>query len=341
MQFDVPMDESLFSMEVPEGYTRQETSLDLKSGTEENFIKGLGLWAEYIGNGFFTNDVSIEAFIQNAPMMGMKLEKSGLSDEEQMEIGLAIGQHMLFIRFYQGEGEWVYNGKDVRYGDGDIPIFWYKPKDSPIWRVIYGDLRVEDVDEKDLPQVMSDQERAANKQKYPAPEITEFIGIEKALWYIQPGGRIEVHSELTITAAPNEGADLSIALPYENGTLEQVAANQVEWPFERNESDGIYTIPLANDQIDTITCIWSISIEDLSPTDYGYEVRLRSLLKTNAYKLEVILEPGCGFVRQDPSETSFVPFTINFPAWGDPVCDPEKATDNFGTCGLAIQKIEE
>jgi hypothetical protein len=33
-----------------------------------------------------------------------------------------------------------------------MPIFWYHPEGSEIYRVIYGDLRVEDVAPEDLPE---------------------------------------------------------------------------------------------------------------------------------------------------------------------------------------------
>ena len=187
----------------------QQTQLDLASGTEEAFILGLGLWAQYVGDGYFPDDVHVEAFVKNAPMMGQKLEGSDLSDAEQMKIGMALARHMLFIRFFKGQGDWVYNGKDVRWGDAETPIFWYQPRDSETWRVIYGDLHVEDVATDDLPTVMTDEERAANKEKYPAPEITTFVGTEKAIWHIQADGRIEVHSELTISARPENAEVLN------------------------------------------------------------------------------------------------------------------------------------
>lgn len=172
LQFDVPMDAADFSMDVPEGYTTQQTQLDLASGTEEAFIEGLRLWAEYVGDGFFPEDVRVEAFIRNAPMMGQKLEALGLSDAEAMEIGMALGRHVLFIRFFKGQGQWYYNGKDVMVGDENVPVFWYQPAGSQTWRVIYGDLRVEDVTEENLPTVMPDEARAANKAKYEAAAET-------------------------------------------------------------------------------------------------------------------------------------------------------------------------
>jgi hypothetical protein len=150
--FDVPMDESLFSMEVPEGYTIKQSELDVQSATEEDFIEGLRIWAEFFGDGFFPASVAVEEFIRQVPFFGKKLDQMDISDEEKIQIRLKIQQHLLFIRFFKGEGKWHYAGNGVKLGDADTPIFWYRPKDSQTWRVIYGDLTVEDVAPEDLPQ---------------------------------------------------------------------------------------------------------------------------------------------------------------------------------------------
>jgi hypothetical protein len=39
-----------------------------------------------------------------------------------------------------------YVGKGVSFGAADMPIFWYRPKDSKNYRVIYADLLVRDSD---------------------------------------------------------------------------------------------------------------------------------------------------------------------------------------------------
>ena len=52
----------------------------------------------------------------------------------------------------KNEGKWRYAGDGVKLGDGPKAIFWYKPKDSQTWRVIYGDLSVKDINEEDLPK---------------------------------------------------------------------------------------------------------------------------------------------------------------------------------------------
>lgn len=155
MQFDVPFDESLFSMDVPEGYTSGgETTLDLLGATEEDFIEGLRIRAEIFGDGYFPDGVAIEDFLRSIEAMQGKGEELGLSKEQEAELGIKMNKHLLFIRFFsqKAEGEWTYRGQGVLLGDAGTPIFWYQPKDSATWRVIYGDLHVEDVTGENLPR---------------------------------------------------------------------------------------------------------------------------------------------------------------------------------------------
>jgi hypothetical protein len=150
--FDVPMDEKLFSMDVPEGYTQQQVELDLFGATEEDFIEGLRIRAEVLGDGKFPDGVAVEDYLKQAPTIGKKFEELGLSKDEQTELGMKLSKHLLFIRFFKGEGEWHYAGKGIKLGEADKAIFWYQPKDSKTYRVIYGDLSVKDVTFENLPK---------------------------------------------------------------------------------------------------------------------------------------------------------------------------------------------
>jgi len=151
VQFDVPMEESLFSMDIPEEYTQQQTELDLQGATEEDFIEGLRIRAEVFGYGQFPESVAVEDYLKEAPAMGKKLEEMKLSKEEQNELGMKLARHLLFIRFFKGEGQWQYAGAGVKLGDANTAIFWYKPQGSQTYRVIYGDLSVRDVAPENLP----------------------------------------------------------------------------------------------------------------------------------------------------------------------------------------------
>ena len=152
VKFDVPMDESLFSMKVPEEYKLQQTELDLQGSTEEDFIEGLRIMAEVFGNGQFPESVALEDYLKQTPAIMKKCEELGLSEQEQTELGLKLQNYLLFLRFFKGQGQWHYAGAGVKLGDTETAIFWYQPEGSETWRVIYGDLSVKDVPEEELPK---------------------------------------------------------------------------------------------------------------------------------------------------------------------------------------------
>jgi hypothetical protein len=58
----------------------------------------------------------------------------------------------MFVQQLPPDSDWHYVGKDVKLGDADTPVFWYRPKDSETYRVIYGDLNIKDVTPENLPK---------------------------------------------------------------------------------------------------------------------------------------------------------------------------------------------
>jgi hypothetical protein len=151
LQFDVELDESLFSMEVPADYTIQNTGLDFGKNSESDFIEALRIWSEILEDGYFPDSISLE----NAVEIGLKLDRglrsANLTEQQQMEAAMQFGQGLVFLRFFKGQGQWYYKGVGVEFGDASAPIFWYQPEDSENFRVIYGDLSVEEVPPEDLP----------------------------------------------------------------------------------------------------------------------------------------------------------------------------------------------
>jgi hypothetical protein len=152
MQFDVELDESRFSMDVPDGYTTQDTGIDFSNASESGFIETLRIWAEVIEDGQFPEGIGLEDVVKIGPKFEEGLKRAGYTKEEELEVGTRWGQGYVFIRFFKGQGKWHYAGKNVKLGDGSKAIFWYQPQDSETWRVIYGDLRIEDVATENLPQ---------------------------------------------------------------------------------------------------------------------------------------------------------------------------------------------
>ncbi|HIJ52088.1 MAG TPA: hypothetical protein HPP66_02910 [Planctomycetes bacterium] len=152
-KFDVPIDDSQVSMDVPPGYTLQEGEVDFTKGTEEDFIESLRIWAEVLLDGNFPEVVGTEQYMKQVPLLGEKLVQSGLSDEEVgKKVGMIFPRGMFFLQLLEADGKYHYAGKGVKLGDADKAIFWYRPEGSDTYRVIYGDLSVKDVDAENLPK---------------------------------------------------------------------------------------------------------------------------------------------------------------------------------------------
>ena len=71
------------------------------------------------------------------------------SQEEAKAIEAAISRAFWFMFSLTDR---TYAGRGVRLGDKDKPVFWYRPKESGPYRVIYGDLRAGEVAPEDLPK---------------------------------------------------------------------------------------------------------------------------------------------------------------------------------------------
>jgi hypothetical protein len=94
--------------------------------------------------------------MKQMPLLVEKLPSLDLTEEEMMQMPIKFARGMLFLQIYEASGQWHYAGADVELSDADTPIFWYLPKDSETYRVIYGDLSAEDVAPKNLPSQIAE-----------------------------------------------------------------------------------------------------------------------------------------------------------------------------------------
>jgi len=153
IEFDVPVDESLVSMDIPDGYTLHEKELDYTDFDEQDFIVVLQHWAEHVLGGNFPDSVSAEDILKVAPVLRQKVDQLNISDEEKMQLGMAMGRGFMFFRQLDFKGiDWHYVGKGVELGDANTAVFLYKQEGSDTYRVIYGDLHVEVSTPEDLPK---------------------------------------------------------------------------------------------------------------------------------------------------------------------------------------------
>jgi len=151
-KFDVPIDDSQISMDMPKDYTLDETVVDFTKGTEEDFIESLRVWAKVLLDGNFPEAVGTKQYMTQMPLIGEKLAQSGLSKDEAEKLAMALPRGMFFLQLLEIDDKYHYAGKGVKLGDADTAIFWYRPEGSNTYRVIYGDLSVKDVSKENLPK---------------------------------------------------------------------------------------------------------------------------------------------------------------------------------------------
>lgn len=156
--FNPELDEELFSLTPPEDYEVQEMEMPLGDVTEEDLLDGLRLLAECNDETFPDQPMPTpEIMKQMMKKYGKMFEEQGLSrqeaEEEGKKLGMKIARLTIFLQKDAATREtWHYAGKGVKLGDGDTAICWYRPKDSETYRVVYGDLTVQDVAPEYLPE---------------------------------------------------------------------------------------------------------------------------------------------------------------------------------------------
>ena len=153
-QFDVQLDDSLFSITPPADYTRLEVQADVSKVTEQDLIEYLRSWSTWTKDGTFPPTFNIVAL----PKVAMEMEKQGKFGEgetsapQRQADAMLMYRGIMFVAQLPAQSNWRYAGENVRYGDADIPIFWYRPEGRENYRVIYGDLSVKDVAPEELPK---------------------------------------------------------------------------------------------------------------------------------------------------------------------------------------------
>ena len=159
-KFNVPLDDSLFSMEMPSGFHR--TRIDYDVGSDEKHLIGfLRHWASNskLGEGFFPpslKPMEIAKFIkekkipldQQPPLPDKASDELKKKIKENQEI---LQKGFMFPLQMMPENDWHYAGQGIQLGDATQPVCWWRPKDSSTYRVVLGDLSVIDMDLDQVP----------------------------------------------------------------------------------------------------------------------------------------------------------------------------------------------
>jgi outer membrane lipoprotein-sorting protein len=158
--FDVELDEAQFGVGIPEGYTVHTLQMDCSEPSEKDLIEMFRIWSEHM-DGNLPSSLDMSASMEFVRYQQAKMKKDGrdpLSPEmmgkmmEMQQTMMRMSRGGMFVQQLPADSDSHYVGKDVKFGDADKPIFWYRPEGSEAYRVIYGDLSIRDVTLENLPK---------------------------------------------------------------------------------------------------------------------------------------------------------------------------------------------
>jgi hypothetical protein len=165
-RFNVDIDESLFSLEPPAGYTVQKADMDASTPQEQDFIEMLRLYCAEQGSGLFPPTLAFDE-IEKGITKGIheridakfgdwsdaKVREKVLQSDEYksfMELGTKLARGFGFLQELPSDIDWRYAGKGVKLNTPERPIFWYRTPGREDYRVIYADLSVKVVEAAEL-----------------------------------------------------------------------------------------------------------------------------------------------------------------------------------------------
>jgi len=151
-QFDVELDDSLFNLTPPEGYTRMEIQVDTDEVSEQDLIEFLRLWTTWTKDGRFPPTLDPTKLAKAGMEMKVEFVEGEPSEQERFQHTLQMTRGLMFLLKLPAGSNWRYAGEDIKFGEADKAVFWYKPEGSETYRVIYGDLSVQDVAPENLPK---------------------------------------------------------------------------------------------------------------------------------------------------------------------------------------------
>jgi outer membrane lipoprotein-sorting protein len=155
-QTGMELDDSLFSLTVPEGYKQMNLQMPMGNITESDLVAGLRRLAELNSKQFPETLMPTTDILKQ--IKDQEASSKGLSEEEASQKALELVAPMVRMNlFIQSVKDFHYVGGGVALGDAGRIICRYKVTDKVKcggpgpYRVVYGDLRIEDAPAEEPP----------------------------------------------------------------------------------------------------------------------------------------------------------------------------------------------
>jgi outer membrane lipoprotein-sorting protein len=146
IQLDQRLDDALFSLDPPAGYTLRKAGANLIMTTEEAVVRVLRTYATRAEGTFPPSLDDLNAFRK---AFSKQKAKSAL-EPEVFELAAAMGRVAAFT--HDPKTRFGYKADGVKLGDAGKILFWYQPEGETKYRAVFGDLHVGDVSADQLPE---------------------------------------------------------------------------------------------------------------------------------------------------------------------------------------------
>lgn len=165
--FGADLDDSIFSLDVPDGYRLEVKQRATVS--EQEFIEFLAVVSRYFGNRYPGSMPRFDSGAERERLKAVWAKPPEDRSEAETDLIAALdkynrqlllpgpGPTPTFIRSNVVEGTWKYVGKGVKTNDAERIVCWYQLKGSQSYRVVFGDLTVEEMAKDDLPLPVGSQ----------------------------------------------------------------------------------------------------------------------------------------------------------------------------------------
>ena len=145
-QIDPKLDDGLFRLEPPQGYTVKKIDAPIAIG-EDALINLFRMYAESSGGSFPPIPFDRQAFQKQFPPEKFK----DPADPRLVRFVQSISASVVFLDL-ELKKQFGYKAEGTKLGDADKVLFWYRKKGAEKYRAIFGDLHAEDVTADRLPE---------------------------------------------------------------------------------------------------------------------------------------------------------------------------------------------
>lgn len=156
-RFNVPLDESLFAVDIPPGYNVHHTA-EIDASKPWAFLTGALKMAAECNDGVFPPALRGEQGVVGVIRRGAQTlaEKHKGSPDELRKLGTDVAMNVAaFLAFVNAgpKDTYHYAGKDVKLGTPNRPILWIERKKDGRCMVFYADLSVKEVPAEEAPKL--------------------------------------------------------------------------------------------------------------------------------------------------------------------------------------------